>query len=356
VPDKRFTLINTTKTNAEGSYEFTRANGVVFTNRSWYVRGPDGSHSRTIHERVAALVTLSSATSSTAMAQTVAFSGTIAPHHVGERVALQEQNGVTGTGWQTIAHTLTTSGSTFAFAHRFAVPGDYTLRAFFRTDPRNIAGESDSVTLQVQQKQIAGFTIASSKPIAPEGAAVTISGVLYAAGTTTPMPDTQVTLWGKQSGGTAEAMATTVSGVDGSYSFTEIPVHNTGYYVGETLQPRRRTALLYQGVQDALTISASSMTAVEGASVTVSGTVSPDKTSHAIYLQVLGADGSWHDVAAGTVTTASVYSFAYTSGRAGTVELRARITGGPENVGNASTPVTIKVSGVAPVTSLPPPL
>ncbi len=109
-------------------------------------------------------------------------------------------------------HTFTTTGSTFTFAKRFRVPGDYTLRAFFPTDPRNIAGESDSLTLEVQQKQLPDFTIASSQPIAPEGTAVTISGVLDAAATTTPKPTTQVTLYGKQNGGTFEALATTVTG------------------------------------------------------------------------------------------------------------------------------------------------
>lgn len=80
------------------------------------------------------------------------------------------------------------------------MPNDYTLRALLPADPRNIAGESDSVTLQVQHKQIAGFTIASSEPIATGGTAVTISGVLDAARTTSPEATTQVTLYGKQNG------------------------------------------------------------------------------------------------------------------------------------------------------------
>jgi hypothetical protein len=49
-----------------------------------------------------------------------------------------------------------------------------------------------------------------------------------------------------------------------------------------------------------------------------------------------------------------MYSFSYTFGKQGTHQLRARIYGGPENIGAASAPVTITVTGVAPVTSLPP--
>ena len=57
-PSTWFTLIGKTTTNTLGFYEFTRVEGIVYTNRSWFVRGPDGAHSRTIHERVAAEVSL----------------------------------------------------------------------------------------------------------------------------------------------------------------------------------------------------------------------------------------------------------------------------------------------------------
>jgi hypothetical protein len=107
-------------------------------------------------------------------------------------------------------------------------------------------------------------------------------------------------------------------------------------------------------VEDTLTINASSLTSTVGGTVTVSGTVSPDHTGHPIELQVLGTDGHWHGVVFGTVAPASRYSFAYTFGEPGTVELRARIYGGPDNIGAGSTPVTITVSGVAPVSILPP--
>ena len=121
------------------------------------------------------------------------------------------------------------------------------------------------------------------------------------------------------------------------------------------MTPKTATTELFQGVQDALTINASSTTGTVGGSVTISGTVTPDKTGHAIELQLLGTDGHWHSVLDGTVAPGSMYSFDYTFGEAGTVQLRARIYGGPYNIGAASTPVTIVVSGVAPTNSLPPP-
>lgn len=353
-PASRFSLISVTKTSALGFYEFTRAEGIVLTNRSWFVRGSYGTHSRTIHERVASLVSLAESATSVTTAQPVTFTGSVSPNHPFQRVILQTQGALNGNGWRTVEVTRTDGASQFSLAHRFRVPGDYTLRAVFGTDPRNVRGESDSVTLSVQQAQVPGFTITSSAPIVTEGNSVTISGVLDAAGSSTPMPSTQVTLYGRQDEGPVEALATTVTGTDGSYGFTETPVHNTVYYVGETLKPKRHSARLFEGVQDAVTILAGSPTTTVGGTVTITGAVSPDKTGHLIWLQRQGKDGAWHDVAQTTVGTGSSYAFTYTPGQAGTVELRARIYGGPENVGAASPAVMVTVTGLAPVATLPP--
>ena len=353
-PADRFSLISVTHTNSVGFYEFTRAEGVVLTNRSWFVRGPADTHSRTIHERVASLVSLAESAMSTTTAQPVTFNGAVSPIHPFQVVRIQKQSALGGNGWQTIETTRTDGNSHFSVAHRFRVPGDYTLRAVFPTDPRNIRGESDSVTLTVQQAQIPDFTINSSAPIVTEGSSATISGVLSSAGTTTPQSGVQVTLYGRQDEGPFEALSTTVTGADGSYSFTETPVHNTVYYAAETLKPKHRSARLFEGVQDVVTIAPSSSTTTVGGTVTLGGTVSPDKTGHVIWLQRLGKDGNWHDVASSTVTNGSNYSFNYTPGQQGTVQLRARIYGGPENVGAASPAASITVSGAAPVSSLPP--
>jgi hypothetical protein len=88
--------------------------------------------------------------------------------------------------------------------------------------------------------------------------------------------------------------------------------------------------------------------------VTVSGAVTPGLSGHVIFLQQLDAAGNWQDVAVGFLSFRSTYSFTFTSGQAGTVQLRAAIPGGPVNVGANSSPVTIVVSGVASATSLPP--
>ena len=145
-PAPHFTPISVTRTNAAGFYEFVRADGVVVSNRNWFVRGPDFTHSRTIHERVSAVVTLttSSAGARRPRLRPLDFTGTVVPNHRHERVLLQQQNSTSGNGWQTIASGYTTGASSFAIAHRFRSPGSYTLRAYFPGDPRNIAGQSDT--------------------------------------------------------------------------------------------------------------------------------------------------------------------------------------------------------------------
>jgi hypothetical protein len=184
---------------------------------------------------------------------------------------------------------------------------------------------------------------------------VTISGVLYQLGsTTTEEPSTQVALYGKLAGGIFKALATTYTGPDGSYSFTESPAHNEVFRAQTARGPKRATANLYVGAQDVVTASSSSLTAPVGGSVTLSGTVTPDHTGHLVYLQRLGADGFWHNVVKGTVGTGSTYSLSYSFGQTGSIALRARIYGGPDNVGAPSPPMTVSVNGVEPVSSLPP--
>jgi hypothetical protein len=353
-PASSFSLIGKTATNAMGFYEFTRAEGILLSNRSWFVRGPSATHSRTVHERVTALVSLAASETSSTTGRPVVFTGSVTPGHRFQRVVLQEQAGSSGSVWTTIATTFTGGGSSFTVAHRWMRPGEYTLRALFKGDARNVAGASDSLTVVVQQTEKPAFTISSSAPTITEGQSVTISGVLYEVGTTTPKAMKQVTLYGNAAGEPPVALATTTTGPEGGYSFTQTPIHNEVYQVTDTLNPGRTTADLYEGVQDLLSINASSMTSTVGGTETISGIVAPDKAGHVISLQRQGGDGNWHEVQRGVVVPGSTYSFAYTFGQAGTVELRARIFGGPENVGAASSPVTIAVSGIAPVTSLPP--
>lgn len=354
-PARQFTPIGVTRTNGSGFYEFIRADGVVNTNRNWFVLGPGHTHSRTVHEKVSAIVTLAANSTAATTADTVSFSGTVSPAHDHQRVLLQEQDSSapSGTGWKTIEKGYTNSGSGYAIDHRFRTPGSYTLRAFFPNDPRNIASQSAGIALTVQQQQNPSFTISASAQPLVDGQAETITGTLYSGGSTTVVqPNQALTLYGRTGTGAFKAMQSGTTDGAGNYRFTTTPSYNTAYYVragqGET------TAALYVGVQDVVNASLSASTIAVGDAVKVTGTVTPDHTGHVIYLQRQNSAGQWVDVKAGYLTAGSNYAFSYAPGMTGTLNLRVQITGGPWSIGGISATMPLTISGVAPVSSLPP--
>ncbi len=354
-PATHFTPVSVTRTNSSGFFEFVRADGIVNSNRNWFVRGPGNTHSRTIHEWVSPVVTLASESPTATTAQTVNFSGTVFPSHNNQRVLLQQQNSTSGNGWQTIAVGYTNSSSAFSISHRFRMAGSYTLRAFFPNDPRNIAGQSPTITLTVQQQQNPAFTINASSQEIVDGQSEMITGTLFANGSTTlGQPNVPVTLYAKQATGPFKAQQTVFTDGSGEYSFTTVPLHNSVYYVSAGGGMKQQTARLYVGVQDVVNAALSPSTIEVGDAVKVTGTVTPDHSGHVLYLQEQNSAGQWVDVETGYVTPISTFSFSYTPGQMGTFNLRVQITGGPWNIGGVSATLPLTVSGVAPVSSLPP--
>lgn len=350
-----YSKVGETKTLAGGIYIFPRADGVVETNRSWFVReaGLHGVHSRTVYERVAALVTAAANPANADTNHAVLFTGHVTPNHEGERVVLQEQEGVNGNDFRTIKSGRLDSSSNYSIRYRFGVPGARDLRVVFRGDRRNIAGVSDTVSVTIQQTQVPSFTINSSSPITDYNTPVKISGTLYQPRTQAPEPNTSVTLYGHGHDQRYRALGSTVTGTDGSYSFTQSPTQNEVYVVTTTLPPKRHTAQLFEGVRDVVTLAASSTgtsAAAAGSPVTFTGTVAPDKAGHLIDLQRLGLDGEWHTVARTRVSMSSSYEFmrlVFT-----TAMFRTRIEGDSINLGGHSPSVTV-TGVVPPVSTLP---
>ncbi len=126
-PSTQFTLIGKTTTNTFGFYEFTRVEGIVYTNRSWFVRGLDGAHSRTIHERVAAEVSLTANMTTADTGQPIVFSGHVTPNHAFQRVFLQVQKGATD-NWSTVASTRLGPGSNYTISRHWRMPGQRVVR------------------------------------------------------------------------------------------------------------------------------------------------------------------------------------------------------------------------------------
>lgn len=354
--NRGYTRVGQTTTGSDGFYEFTRAEGVVTTNRSWFVKeaGVQGVHSRTINERVSAEVSLTPSSSTAYTGHTILFTGHVFPNHAFEQVLLQQEIGSTD-DWRTIKVGQLGPGSDYTIPYAWRVPGEHDIRVLFPGDRRNIRSASDAVTVTIQQAQVPGFTINTTDPIIPEGGTVSIYGTLDKPGTNTPESATSVTLWAREIGQSRfHAIGPMVTGNDGSYSFTEMPTENTIYQVRTTLQPRRHSAVLFQGVRDVVTMTASSSSTTVGGTVTFMGNVTPSKAGRWVYLQRLGSDNDWHSVEAVRLGEASTFTFTPRFAKAGSYEFRARIYSDRLNVGAASPPVTVTVSGVAPVSTLPP--
>ena len=343
-PSPFFTLIGTTTTDSFGFYKFTREEGVVMSNRSWFVRGPGFTHSRTVHEHVAAQVSINASSTTLTPVRRSRSPDSSRRATRASACSCRSRSATATTGGRSTAACSTARRATRSrTACRCLTIA--TSRAVLRTDPRNIRSESDPVTVTIQQAQVADFTINTSSPIIPEGSAATISGVLDMPGTTTPEPSTGVSLWGRTRGqGHFLKLQDATTGTDGSYSFTVQPTVNTVYQVRTTFAPARHTAVLFEGVQDVLQFAADQTTTTVGGKVTFTGSVTPDKPGHLVYLQRLGSDNDWHLVEVTRVRPNSTFQFAWRFGKAGSEQFRARIFSDRSNIGGHSTPVTITVS------------
>ncbi|MGI8921838.1 MAG: hypothetical protein ACR2HD_09265 [Solirubrobacteraceae bacterium] len=344
-PASHFSLVQSTHTGPGGFYEFRRLPGVVDSNRKWFVIS-DGAVSRTVREQVEALVTLSTTTTSTNVVtgQKVTFTGTVDPAHVGAKILLQRRAATAGDDWRTIGHGRIGAGGTYTIVHRFFVPsgdGDQAnIRVLLPADRRNIKSPSEPIALQVQQAQNPKLTILSSTDPLMEGQSTTISGKLVSP-VNAPVP---ITLLARTDLTKFQPVAVGATALDGSYSFANrAPVNNTRYRVeagGKT------SATLYEGVKDVVTATASTTKVQLGQKVTFTGSVSPDKTGHILYLQRLGHDGDYHTVQIGFVGAKSLYSITHRVIALGTGvgHFRVFVPGGPENQGGASTSIAITIT------------
>ncbi|HWF52463.1 MAG TPA: alkaline phosphatase family protein [Solirubrobacteraceae bacterium] len=142
---RRFHRVGSTRTGRLGDYRFVRAEGVVATNRRWYVVA-GGRRSRTITQRVRAVVTLSSSNASPASTDDVTLSGSVTPSHAGDTVIVEQ---AAAGSWVPIARTRLDYTSHYAGVHRFPTDGPVELRAVLPGDRRNIRSYSPGLALDV---------------------------------------------------------------------------------------------------------------------------------------------------------------------------------------------------------------
>src|ERR1700761_2518814 len=244
-PRGQFTIIGRTTTDGSGRYEFTRENGIVDTNRSWFTTGPALSHSKTVHERVSAEVTLTPSSNEATTRHPITFSGQVSPGHAGERVKIQAQKG-SSTQWHTIKVATLGAGSTYSVPFAWRFPGPRNVRAVFPGDRLNTRGVSSVGSVIVQQTEVPSFTIGSSDPVVPNQTPATISGTLLAPSGSAPEAGVSVALYAAtpHRHDWAETQSTT-TGADGSYRFSVQGSTNTLYQARTTFAPQRHSAVVY---------------------------------------------------------------------------------------------------------------
>lgn len=362
-----FTLVQSTTTDAHGFYEFGRADGVIETNRAFFVRS-HGARSATKPLRVAAQATLSGSSEGallTGYPNRVTFTGSVSPADVGARVILQRQNALTGNQWRRIDSGEVTSTGAFTIVHTFVVPGDANLRVLVRSQGRNVPSESNILADTVSQAQNPELTIQPSTDPIAAGEAVTISGKLA------PGLARSLTLMAHTAHQPGFApVAQTTSNAAGEYSFPAQTLINSTFYrvdAGQgvdmcppdalcpaiALKPVS-SAVLYEGVKDVLTAQATPTTVQAGEDVTFSGTVSPDQTGHVIYLERQNARGTgFHVIQLSFVGAGSSYTIVHRFYDAATKVLRIYIPGGPDNQGAASQSLTVQVNPASASTLMP---
>jgi len=385
-----FVPVQTTQTDVNGAYEFSRADGRVDTSREWYVASA-GAVSRVVNERVASLVTLGvtgpdnqaepdGSVLYTGKGFVYTFAGNDAPGVPGARVLLQRQAAAGGLNdWVTIGRGTLDASDDFSIVHSFVIPsssgGDANVRVLVPADGTNIASPSQSFSYEIEQTQNPKLTILPASYVIEEGSKDTINGVDAAGAGQT------VTLYAHVAHEQFQSIATIVSGSGGTYSFGVSPVYSTYYRVtssspvaaklstgpsgtvgptgptGATnavARPATTSAVAFVGVRVVLTLKTTATTINQGQSVTFSGSVNPDETGRNIYLERLNATGTqWHIIASAVVGSDSQYSLSWSFYEIGSETLRVAMVGSPENQGNATTPVNVTVKAV-PVTALVP--
>jgi phospholipase C len=140
--ERRFHPTAVTRTDRSGNYSLTV---VLDGNRWWYVTAR-GFRSRTVHQRVASLITLASSETRAAPSDEVTFSGSVSPPHSGQQLTLQELG---PTGWQPVAQGTLDGASTFSVDYAFTTDGTYQLRAFLLGGKHNIDSHSPTVIVTV---------------------------------------------------------------------------------------------------------------------------------------------------------------------------------------------------------------
>jgi hypothetical protein len=278
----------------------------------------------------------------------VVFSGSVSPSDQGATVALQRENSAGNEEWHRVGKLSTVGqGGTYSIAHTFGVPGEANIRVVIRSHKLYAPVASEALSYEISQAQNPALTIESSADPIYYGQPVTLSGKIESAS-----PTTLTLLARTRLQHDFVPVATSTSGSGGAYSFpVQTPTQSTFYKVTGAGKSSSR---LFEGVRYGVTASASASSLAAGQPVTFSGTVTPAREGHPVYLQALSGSGvNYHTVEVAQVAPNGTFAITHTFFAASTRKLRVKIPGDPENQGAATLGVPLEVTP-APAAALTP--
>ncbi len=333
----RATQLAQVSADGNGAFVFTRADAPLDETTTLYATAL-GQRSRSVREQVAASVTLSVPSPIVSSGSAVSLTGQVLPGgHAGEPLLLQQR---LATGWATIDRVTLASGGGFSASPAFSGVRTVTVRAVFGGDARNLGNTSDPLDLLVESAQQHGLSLVASTNPLILGQSVTLSGTLAAAGG----GGAPVTLLAGSDAADEVPVATTVSDGSGNFSFVQVPTANTEYRVSAGALS---SAPVVVGVQQTVTLDASTLSAPLGATQDVQGTVTGASAGAAVALQLLGADGVFHSISLSHVGAVggngAAFSFAVALTDPGSNTYRVLAAGDAAHESGVSAPLTVVV-------------
>lgn len=140
-----FVPVAVATTDAQGSYTFPVQ--APANNTQYQVRG-GGRSSAVLFEGVHDLLTAQASSNTVKAGQSVTFSGTVAPDHIGHVIYLERQNAGSGE-FHIVQVASVGSGSRYSITHRIYDAGNDVFRVYIPGGPENEGAASQAFTIQV---------------------------------------------------------------------------------------------------------------------------------------------------------------------------------------------------------------
>ncbi len=273
----------------------------------------------------------------------VTFSGTVSPADAGATLVLQREDANSGEAWHRIGPlSVVGQNGSFSITHTFYLPGAANIRVLVRATRSSYRSASEPLSYEISKAQNSALTIFSSAEPVPYGQSTTITGTLAAgAGKTVTL------LERPRSSQAFVAIANAVTTTGGAYTFaSQTPLQSVFYKVTGAGQS---STGMFEGVTYTVNNAGVGPTTVRASQpLTFTGTVTPARPGHAVYLQVQNPLGlGFHVADVGVESASGSFSITHSPFVAGAKKFRIKVPGDPEFEGAASPLLTVEVTPAA---------